>query len=268
MDFTFGKYQSYTSNKLTRYPLLKKMLIKLFGYTNLGNYARSRIFIRLLKTLPTHRFKQILDLGCGYGEYTFMLAEAFPNSQVTALDIDQERIHTVNRTLNRVGLQNIQLVNHRLEQEPETEKYDFIFSVDVFEHIPEDQMPFAPCHTRLNPGGYLLVKIPNITQRTIFPDHWFEDHQEWLDEEHVGQVYDLEGLTNRFKQVGFDIVHASYSDGLLSRLGWELSYLAKKGGAIPQLICLPLSKLLVRLDHRFHTSQNGNAIQVIGQKTH
>lgn len=266
MDFVFGKYQFHTSDKLSRYPLLSKVVTGLFGYTNLGNYARSRIFIKLLKQLPVEQFNNILDLGCGYGEYSFMLADAFPKCRITALDIDQDRIQTVKKAIDEVGMSNIRTVNHFLEKEPIEETYDFIFSIDVFEHIQESQMPFAAAYERLKPGGYMMVKIPNVTQKTIFPDHWFEEHHEWLDEEHIGQIYDLEGLRKRFTQEGFEIVHASYSDGWLSRLGWELAYLTKKGGYIPQLTFLPIAKTLVHLDHALHRGKSGNAIQVIGRK--
>ena len=55
-------------------------------------------------------------------------------------------------------------------------------------------MPFKDALNRLKPGGLLLVKIPNKTQNTILPENWFEDHHHWLEDEHVGQIYDLEGV--------------------------------------------------------------------------
>jgi hypothetical protein len=127
-------------------------------------------------------------------------------------------------------------------------------------------MPFQEAKDALSNGGYFLVKIPTDEQLTILPEDWFEDHHDWLEDEHVGQIYDLEGLKNRFEREGFKVVHASYTDGFWSRLGWEIGYLSKKAGSIPQLLFLPLAKFFVWLDRTVHTGKKGNAIQVIGQK--
>jgi cyclopropane fatty-acyl-phospholipid synthase-like methyltransferase len=265
MNLTFGDAQIYTSERMMKFPQLSKAFFKVFGYTNLGNYARFTIFKKLLKQIPIPRDGKILDLGTGYGEYAFSLSKAFPSGLIHALDIDPERIYTLRQAIRKSLVSNILTYSEHLGNVylPEL---DFVFSIDVFEHIEEENMPFKDVYDRLKPGGYFLVKIPNKQQRTILPEAWFEEHQEWLEDEHVGQVYDLEGLKNRFEMEGFQVIHASYSDGWLSRMGWELAYLGKKAGFIGQLASLPLAKGMVLLDRVFHRSAWGNAIQVIGKK--
>ena len=127
-------------------------------------------------------------------------------------------------------------------------------------------MPFVQAYEKLRPGGYLLVKIPNRDQLTILPEQWFEEHHDWLEDEHIGQIYDLEGLRQRMEKEGFDIIYEAYGDGWWSRLGWELGYLSHKAGPVLQLVCLPLAKLLVRVDFLFNHRNGGNTIQVIGRK--
>jgi len=252
---------------MNRAPIVSKMVYNVFGYTNVGNYARSRVFIRLLRTLPLSSFKRIIDLGAGLGEFTFMMAEKMPQAQFTAIEILPERVHKLRQVVKQLNFKNVEVFPELIEKLPDNEAYDFVFAVDVFEHIHKEQMPFKDCYAKLKPGGYLLVKIPNIKQHTLLPESLFEDHQEWLDHEHVGQVYDLEGLKQRFIEEGFTIEHASYTDGMLSRIGWEIGFLSKKGGSIVQLLCLPLCKALVHLDRFLYFPRNtGNAIQVIGRK--
>lgn len=265
MELTYGKSQVYTSSKMKRYPLLAKLVNKVFGYTNVGNYARATIFKKLILQLPYKQFKKILDLGTGYGEFAFMLANALPQAKVTGLDVAPERIDAVNEAIQKSGTSNMNTHLGKMDTLSET-NFDFIFAIDVFEHIEEDEMPFQEAKDALSNGGYFLVKIPTDEQLTILPEDWFEDHHDWLEDEHVGQIYDLEGLKNRFKREGFKVVHASYTDGFWSRLGWEVGYLSKKAGSIPQLLFLPLAKFFVWLDRVVHTGKKGNAIQVIGQK--
>lgn len=265
MELTFGTAQIYTSERMKKAPKLAKLFHKVFGYTNVGNYARFTVFKEMVKKIPLKADAKILDLGTGYGEYSFSLAQALPQSQVHSLDIDKERINSVNEAISRSGIENIN-THCKLTEDLEEKEFDFIFSIDVFEHITPEQMPFKAAYDRLKPGGHFMVKIPYVTQRTILPEKYFEDHHEWLEDEHIGQVYDLHGLETRFIEEGFKVVHASYSDGWYSRLGWELAYLGKKAGVIGQMLTLPLAKMLIHFDRMFHVNTWGNAIQVIGIK--
>lgn len=267
MKFTYGKTQYVSSDRMKGSPWLSKLVYNIFGYTNVGNYARSRVVINLLNKLPLEKFKRVIDLGAGLGEFTFMMADVMPDTRFTAIEILPERVQKLNEVVQKFGYKNVEVFPDYIENFTQNEQFDFIFSVDVFEHIPEEKMPFRECYKKLKPGGFLMIKIPNVRQRTILPGSWFEDHNEWLEEEHVGQVYDLNKLTQRFKDEGFSIVHSSGSDGLLSRIAWEIGFLSKKGGSAVQLLFLPFCKGLILCDRFvFKSKENGNAIQVIGRK--
>lgn len=267
MNFTFGKTQHISSDRMRRSPRLSRFINSVFGYTNIGNYARSTIVIDLFKKLPLADFKNVIDLGAGLGEFTFMMADEMPATRFLAIEILPERIERLREIVKKFDYKNVEVYPDFIETLGSKNVFDFIFAIDVFEHIPEEKMPFRECYEKLRPGGYLMIKIPNATQRTILPERFFEDHNKWLEEEHVGQVYDLEKLTRRFKDEGFTIVHSSSSDGLLSRVAWEMGFLTRRAGSVLQLAFLPLCKGLVLLDRVFFSSaKNGNAIQVIGKK--
>ena len=267
IDLKFGVSQMQTSKSMNKNPMLSKLIYKIFGYTNIGNWARSLVVIKLFKQLPLQNFKKIMDLGAGLGEFSFMLSSALPDTQITALEIWPDRVEILKKALEAGNYKNITVYPNKIETIKEQDIFDFIFAIDVFEHIYENEMPFKACWEKIKPGGYLMVKIPNIKQITVLPESLFKEHQKWLEDEHVGQIYDLDGLASRFEKEGFTVVHRSYSDGWFSRLGWEIGYLTKKRGRIMQLIFLPLCKLFVRIDRLFEKNKNkGNAIQVIGIK--
>jgi SAM-dependent methyltransferase len=267
MEIVFGKMQDQMSERMRKRPRLAKLIKRIFGYTLVGNYARALTFKELLDQLPLEEFKRIMDLGCGYGEYAFMLADALPQATVTALDINQTSIQNIERLAREHGMDNLETHGNTIDTLQDRDgQYDFIYSVDVFEHIKEEEMPFAQAKEKLRTGGYLLIKIPSREQLTILPEAWFEDHHHWLEDEHIGQVYELEDLENRMSTEGFDIIYTAYADGWWSRLGWELGYLSHKAGPVLQLVCLPLAKSMVWLDRLVHRRKNGNTIQVIGRK--
>jgi 2-polyprenyl-3-methyl-5-hydroxy-6-metoxy-1,4-benzoquinol methylase len=267
IELVYGRTQVYTSPRMQKHPKISRLIFKIFGYTSIGNWARAHVFIDRLKLLPLKNFEKILDLGAGLGEFSFMLSEALPTTSITALEILPERVNQLKSVLETGKYPNVTVFDSKIEELGDNEQFDFIFSIDVFEHIKPEEMPFEECFKKLKPGGYFLVKIPNVNQLTICPDSWFEEHNQWLEDEHIGQVYDLNGLVDRTQKAGFKITHASYSDGWLSRVAWELSYFTAKGGAVLQLIFLPICKLIYHLEWlTFKSKKRGNAIQVIGQK--
>lgn len=268
LSFEYGKTQFLTSPRMRKRQGLGKLIYKIFGYTSVGNWARANVFKDRLKLIPVKDFKKVLDLGAGLGEFTFMMAEAMPNTQFTALEPDPERWVLLEEVVEKRKQKNVTVFRDKIESLNEENAYDFIFSVDVFEHIPPAEMPFEECYKKLKPGGFLMVKMPNVKQLTILPDKWFEEHNDWLEDEHVGQVLDLDGLVKRSEKAGFKILHASYSDGWISRLGWELSYFTAKGGALVQLAFLPLCKFIYHIETATYGGEKkgGNCIQIIGVK--
>lgn len=267
ITYEYGKSQVFSSPRMRKYPTIGKLIYKVFGYTSIGNWARANVFIDRLKLLPMKDFKKIMDLGAGLGEFTFMMAEAHPDKQITALEIAPDRIALLQEVVAKQKYKNVTVFPDYIANHKDDNSYDFIFSIDVFEHILKEQMPFEEAYRKLKPGGYLMVKMPNVTQIAIFPNSWFEEHNKWLEDEHIGQVYNLDQLVDRFKQAGFTIEHASYSDGWVSRLGWEISYFSAKGGSVVQLAFLPLVKFIYLIERMtFRSKKNGNCIQVIGRK--
>ncbi|MEO0874641.1 MAG: methyltransferase domain-containing protein, partial [Bacteroidota bacterium] len=192
---------------------------------------------------------------------------ALPPASITALDINQKSIANIARLAEEHQMANLETHASTIDTLENLDgQFDFIYSVDVFEHIKEEEMPFAEAYKKLRPGGYLLIKIPSREQLTILPEDWFEDHHDWLEDEHIGQVYELNDLEQRMSEEGFTVQYAAYADGWWSRLGWELGYLSHKAGPVLQLLCLPFAKLLVRFDRLVHRRKSGNTIQVIGRK--
>jgi len=267
IQFNFGSSQYILSERMQSFPGFAKLLNKTLGYTNIGNYARARVFRSQITRLNLNEMQNILDLGCGYGEYSVMVSQALSGKKIFALDIDVRALNRVRMAKEKLNLENLTIHEGKIDTLP-TEGLDLIYSVDVFEHIPENEMPFAECYKKLKVGGHLMIKIPNKVQRTFFSPKYFAEHNEWVDHEHPGQVCFLEDLKARFQKEGFKVVFAAQTDGLLARLAWEIAYFMKKGGPVTQLAALPFCKLLVNLDSLLHPngSSNGNAITVIGQK--
>ncbi len=266
MYLKFGIEQYKMSNRLSGYPKIGLLISKIFGITNVGQFARANIFKRLITSLPIQEMNNILDLGCGQGEYALMMSRTYPEVAITGLDIEKVRIDKIKKLAASIELKNLKTHHGLIDSLDADGAFDLVYSVDVFEHILEHDMPFNQAYKKLKPGGHLLVKMPSKKQIIVLPERWFEDHNQWLDDEHIGQVYELNDLSERMRKEGFVVREAFYADGILSRLAWELAYLSKKAGPVVQLLALPFLKGMVLLDRLILTRNKGNTIQVIAQK--
>jgi SAM-dependent methyltransferase len=102
-------------------------------------------------------FKTILDFGCGCGRIIRAFRHFLPSQNLYGTDIDPEAIEWL-----RTNYRDIAefAVNPHLPPMPyKEETFDFIYSISIFTHLPEE-MQFAwleELRRITKPGGYLIL---------------------------------------------------------------------------------------------------------------
>jgi ubiquinone/menaquinone biosynthesis C-methylase UbiE len=116
----------------------------------------------------------MLEIGCGVGRMTRMLARIF--GRVTAVDVSSEMIERA--AANLAGLDNVSLVlgDGATLSSLENGAYDFAFSFIVFQHIPSVEVISSYCrevHRVLRPGSLFKFQVQGAAWdgRTP-PDTW------------------------------------------------------------------------------------------------
>ncbi len=154
----------------------------------------------------------VFDYGCGGAPY----ADLFRNCR-SYVKADLVPGPLVDRLLGEDGL----------TREPEA-SYDWVFSTQVLEHVPEPARYLAECHRLLRPGGELL-----LTTHGFYPEHGcpFDFHR-WTSE----------GLLREVRAAGFEIVAGGkLSTGIRAavQMGhhcvWNLRT-GRSGGWVPALL--------------------------------
>lgn len=79
----------------------------------------------LLNHIKENDIHDVLDLGCGTGYYTGLLAEKFPHARITAVDISGHMIAAARR---RLTASTVKFIVSDAEEMMSTEKFDLITS--------------------------------------------------------------------------------------------------------------------------------------------
>lgn len=99
----------------------------------------------------------ILEIGCGTGNYTMTLAER--GYRVTALDVSARMLAVAKDKANKAGY-HVHWIEGDVKQVlPELGKYHGILSVTAFEFIPKPEEVLGDLFTHLLPGGCLVIGI-------------------------------------------------------------------------------------------------------------
>ncbi len=185
----------------------------------------------------TPHAKQVLDVGCGAGNYTLKLLERLPNVDVTLIDLslpmltratERARAKTSGKiTTIQSDIREVQLLEGR---------FDIILAASVLHHLRTDAEwhdVFATFYRALQPGGSLWVfdlldsSIPAIQRvmrkryseyLTLLKDGTYRDHVfAYIEKEDTPRplVFQLDLL----RKVGFAQVEVLHKNGCFAAFG-------------------------------------------------
>lgn len=116
---------------------------------------------RRLKKRGLNTNSNVLELGCGIGTLTYLLAKTVKNGNIEAVDISTESIAFAKQRLKQ---KNLHLEAHDVvDYVPKLKNIDFITLFDVIEHIPMERHDalFANLAKLVNDRTVILINIPS-----------------------------------------------------------------------------------------------------------
>jgi cyclopropane fatty-acyl-phospholipid synthase-like methyltransferase len=105
---------------------------------------------------------RILEVGCGIGTVSHLLATQVPNGKVLAVDISPESIETAKVLWKSQSNLSFE-VSDMSDFEKKDETFDFFVFPDVLEHIPVDQhfRLFQNIQKHTTPDSVIFIHIPS-----------------------------------------------------------------------------------------------------------
>ena len=120
-----------------------------FGGNHYGGQYRADTDSRVLRFISTFRERlaasnrdrdkplRILECGCLEGGHTSVLAQAFPEATITAVDVRETSLQKAKFILASSGITNVRLTKENLNESSAalTQRYDAIFCVGLLYHL-------------------------------------------------------------------------------------------------------------------------------------
>ena len=160
---------------------------------------------------------KIFDAGMGFGQYTFFMANRFPNSNILAVDVKEDQVQDCKYFFSKCGLNNVAFEIADLTKINIDNLYDFILCVDVMEHIVDDELVFRNFSKALREGGKLLINTPSNLGGS---DAHSENDDSFI-EEHARLGYSKEDITEKIERAGMKVTDFKYTYGKFGTISWR-----------------------------------------------
>lgn len=244
-----------------------RLLFRGMGVADAPHYLHYRLLKRHLDSLGALAPRQILDAGCGAGDYSFYLARRFPDAQILGVDIDQALIERNISTARLLGLSNVRFENADLSAIQFSAEFDLIVSIDVLEHIPRQQDALSNLVDALSGRGRVFFHIPTVRERPVPFSKWLNAFHKWAEAEHVADELTAEEFRARVEEAGLEISSVErtfgYYAGELATSLTALPYADSPRNRVFQALLAPICRALVLADH-LHVPQTRYAVAITG----
>jgi ubiquinone/menaquinone biosynthesis C-methylase UbiE len=275
----FSKYLTHqrAPKILLRFPNLLHFYYWINRLTVLRTWYVRRTLRNILASTPAPR--NILDAGCGMGDFIFSIPEIHHHDTVTGIDISYSNFQLCERFAETMTKHNCTFVHGSLSESPIPKNQDIILCIAVLMYIKDDVSVLRKFKEALAETGRLILYVPvNYRRhlrlyRTLSTKPGF-DYDETIGRPHT---YTDELIRERLMEAGLHIEHQYHSFGKISAIMFEISsifeWFFKKQNpllfiplSLIYLVFFPFNLLAMALDY-FGERTTGNGCIIVAKKT-
>jgi ubiquinone/menaquinone biosynthesis C-methylase UbiE len=125
----------------------------------------------LASVIPPGDYKKILDMGCGIGQKTIPIADAFPEAEVYAIDLGAPMVKYAHKRAERMG-RRIHFSQQNVEQTNFADNtFDLVVSTILLHEIPPSAIRnmLKESYRVLKPGGLAAhLDLPPYNQQAVY----------------------------------------------------------------------------------------------------
>jgi SAM-dependent methyltransferase len=163
---------------------------------------------------------EILDAGSGLGQYSWRMSRMNRKWNITSVDINEQQVKEGNDFFIKAGMADrVKFKTADLTTFIDPGKFNLILSVDVMEHIKDDETVFRNFCKSLKDNGILLISTPSDMGGS---DVHKDEDTSFIDE-HVRDGYNTGEIAEKLGKAGFTNVETKYTYGWPGSVSWRLT---------------------------------------------
>jgi trans-aconitate 2-methyltransferase len=131
---------------------------------------RTRPARDLLAAVPAVEARTALDIGCGPGNSTELLAGRFPSATVSGFDSSPDMIAAARKRLPALRFEVLELKDWLERTSPRSAPdaaMDFLLTNAVLQWVPDHALLFPALVAKLAPGGCLAIQVPDNLEEPV-----------------------------------------------------------------------------------------------------
>ncbi|MCS7122121.1 MAG: class I SAM-dependent methyltransferase, partial [Archaeoglobaceae archaeon] len=113
---------------------------------------------KVLKIFSNYKFEKILDVGCGDGKFTKLIAEACRAKEVYGLEISEIGVEMAKRNGINCSKCDVDVENFPFD----SNYFDAVFAGEIIEHLYDPDHFLEEVHRVLKPDGIFVLTTPNL----------------------------------------------------------------------------------------------------------
>jgi len=265
----YDPIKNILGNAVRERPILRKSLYGFLGLMFLREWHVKRA---LRAVFNRDSVKAMFDAGSGFGQYSYYCARRFKDVKISAVDVKTEQIDDCREFFEKAGITNVSFSVEDLTRQIHTDEFDLILSVDVMEHIKEDEKVFQNFSKALRQGGVLLINTPSSYGGS---DAHGPDDPGFI-EEHARSGYEPEEIRHKLANAGLSVEEIRFTYGRWGTVSWKLGIKAPMlllnrsklfAVILPfyYLLTVPFTLLFMYLDYRAD-NKTGTGLLVTARK--
>ena len=223
MDSKQKFYDSYHQKNKQFYKVIKR---NNFTYYEILRFFYSEVMREIMVDILEVK---MLDIGCGVGTVSLYFASL--GADVIGIDISKRAINIAQEAKKELGFKNINFSPKSLRKG--RGKYDLVLTLEVIEHIEDEEQFLNMISSHLNNGGLLCLSTP-LKENYLYKLGFYKT----FDKE-VGHLrrYTVAGIKNLLQNNGFTVLKWRRVEGPLrnllftTRLGFVIKFI--RGPLIP-----------------------------------
>lgn len=128
---------------------------------------------------------QLLDLGCGAGNYTLMMLKKMPGLNCTLVDLSRNMLNKAFERVSRQTDGEVKIVQGDIRNVPLPEQhFDIILAGAVLHHLRDDkdwETTFRKLYHLLNPNGCLMISDLVTQELPVISAYTWENYGHYLE---------------------------------------------------------------------------------------